>query len=146
MFCCALALLPAALVAASQQAAVTDPVAARALAIHQRAITIDTHVDIGGADYATPALDPGAETTTLKCDLTKMEKGGLDGAFLAVYVGQGTLDKAGYQRAYDQAMVKFEALRRLTETDVPEPERVCEVAGRGGADREDGQTYHHDRR
>ena len=66
----------------------TDPVVAKALAIHQRAITLDTHVDIGGANYATPALDPGG-TTNLKCDLTKMEKGGLDGVFLAVYVGQG---------------------------------------------------------
>jgi hypothetical protein len=69
------------------------------MAIHQRAITIDTHVDIGGANYATPALDAGAPSTPLKCDLTKMEKGGLDGAFLAVFVSQGPLDAAALQRA-----------------------------------------------
>jgi membrane dipeptidase len=97
---------------------VSDPIVAKALAIHQRAITLDTHVDIGGANYATPALDPGG-TTNLKCDLTKMEKGGLDGVFLAVFVGQGPLDEAGYKRAYDQAMVKFEGLKRLTEQMYP---------------------------
>lgn len=115
---CVLFLLAVSLGASAQTAPPsppsTDPVVAKALAIHQRAITLDTHVDIGGADYATPALDPGG-TTNLKCDLTKMEKGSVDGAFLAVYVGQSALDEAGYKRAYDQAMVKFEALRRLTE-------------------------------
>ena len=97
----------------------TDPVVAKAVAIHKRALTIDTHVDIGGANYATPALDPGAPRTNLKCDLTKMEKGGLKGVFLAVYVGQGPLDDTGYKRAYDQAMVKFEALQRLTKQMYP---------------------------
>ena len=119
VFCVAALLLPAALVASSRQTAVSDPVAARALAIHRQALTIDTHVDISGETYATPALDPGAETTSLKCDLTKMEKGGLDGVFLAVYVAQGTLDAAGYRKASDEAMAKFAALRRLTEQMYP---------------------------
>ncbi len=98
----------------SRQNVPSDKLVAKAQAIHRRALTIDTHVDIGGANYATPALDPGAPETNLKCDLTKMEKGGLDAVFLAVFVGQGSLDDAGFKRAYDQAMVKFDALRRLT--------------------------------
>jgi len=117
---CTVALLPVAMAASSQQADPKDPVVTKALAIHERAITLDSHVDIGGANYATPALDPGAESTTLKCDLTKMEKGRLDGVFLAVYVGQGPLDDAGYKRAHDQAMVKFEALQRLTQKMYPD--------------------------
>lgn len=119
VFCAAVLVLPAALFASSRQTAVTDPVVVRALAIHRQAVTIDTHVDISGDTYATPALDPGADTTSLKCDLTKMEKGGLDGVFLAVYVAQGTLDAAGYRKASDEAMVKFAALRRLTEQMYP---------------------------
>ena len=109
-----LLLLWSATGAFAQQAAPADPLVAKALAIHERAITLDTHVDIAGANYATPALDPGAATSTLKCDLTKMEQGGLDGVFLAVFVGQGPLDDAGYKGALDQAMAKFEALKRLT--------------------------------
>jgi len=115
---CVCFLLVVALGAMAQSAPPSDPLVAKALAIHQRALTLDTHVDIGGANYATPALDPGG-TTNLKCDLTKMEKGGLDGVFLAVFVGQGPLDEAGYKRAYDQAMVKFEGLKRLTEQMYP---------------------------
>ena len=97
----------------------SDPVVAKALAIHERALTIDTHVDILGPNYATPAVDPGAPNSPLKCDLTKMEKGGVDGAFLAVYVGQGTLDDAGYARAWERAMGQFQALQRLTQQMYP---------------------------
>ncbi len=111
-------LLLIAAVAFAQQTPPNDPIVKKALAIHQRAITLDSHIDIL-TTYATPALDPGT-ATTLQCDLTKMEKGGLDGAFLAVFVGQGPLDVAGYRQAYDQAMVKFDALKRLTEQMYPD--------------------------
>jgi membrane dipeptidase len=119
VFACLL-VLPLALVGASQQAPPSDPVVAKALEIHKRAITLDSHVDIGGANYATPALDPGAASTNLKCDLTKMEKGGLKGVFLAAFVSQGPLDDAGFKKAYDQAVVKFEALQRLTQKMYPD--------------------------
>jgi membrane dipeptidase len=119
VFVCLL-VLPLTLVAASQQAPQPDPVVAKALGIHKRAMTLDSHVDIGGTNYATPALDPGAASTNLKCDLTKMEKGGLKGVFLAAFVGQGPLDDAGFKRAYDQAIVKFEALQRLTQKMYPD--------------------------
>jgi len=65
---------------------------AYAKTIHDRAITLDTHVDIGGFPYGTPLRDPGSEELTSKCTLPKMEQGGMDGVFLAVYVGQGALD------------------------------------------------------
>ncbi len=119
---CAVTLPFLAVSALAQQPPATpapDPVVAKALAIHARALTLDTHVDIGGATYATPALDPGAPSTPLKCDLTKMEKGGVDGAFLAVFVSQGPLDAASYTRAWERAMTGFAALKRLTEDMYP---------------------------
>ncbi len=101
----------------------------KAKAIHDRILTVDTHVDIGGADYATPKLDPGGPTN-LKCDLPKMKAGGLDGVFLAVFVGQRPdLNAEGYKRAYDSAMAEFDALDRLR-TMHPE---LCEF-GRTPAD------------
>ncbi len=92
--------------------------------IHERAITLDTHVDIG-RNYATEELNPGINNPRLKCDLTKMENGGMDGVFLAVFVGQGKLDAEGYKSAYDTAMTKFNAIHRLTEEMYPER---CELA------------------
>jgi len=102
-----------------------EEILARAQDVHERAITLDTHVDIAGARYATAELDPGSEDANLKCSLPKMEKGGMDGVFLAVYVGQGTRDAEGYQRAYDAAMTKFEAVHRLAEQMYP---GRCEIA------------------
>ncbi len=94
---------------------------AKAKQIHEKAITLDTHVDIAGAQYATPALDPGSEDCPLKCDLVKMKEGGLDGVFLAVYVGQRpALDEEGFKAAYEAAMVKFEAIHRLAEQMHPD--------------------------
>ncbi|MFW6128809.1 MAG: dipeptidase [Candidatus Aminicenantaceae bacterium] len=92
--------------------------------IHKNVLTIDTHVDIG-RNYATKKLDPGIDNPRLRCDLVKMEKGGMDGVFLAVFVGQGALDEKGYKRAYETAIEKFNAIHRLTEKMYPDR---CELA------------------
>ena len=105
----------------------------KAKAIHERVITLDTHVDIPGANY-----DPG-EKSTAKCTIPKMEKGGLKGVFLAVYVGQSPqLNEEGYKRAYDQAMAKFNAVHRVAETLYPDrcaiatsPDEVERIAKTG---------------
>jgi membrane dipeptidase len=50
-----------------------------------------------------------------------MVEGGLDAAFLIVYVGQGDeLSAEGYARAHASAIEKFEAIHRLTETLAPD--------------------------
>jgi hypothetical protein len=110
-------LLFAVIVAAAQKPAPDAQLLARARAIHERAITLDSHVDISGTNYATPEVDPGIDNPRLKCDLTKMERGGMKGVFLAVFVAQTpNLNAEGYKRAYEQAIPKFEALARLTQT------------------------------
>ncbi|MBZ5496762.1 MAG: dipeptidase [Acidobacteriia bacterium] len=117
--CAALAVaLLLALVAFSQQApsAADEQLARKAKAIHERAITIDTHVDIPGSNY-----DPGVDNPRTKCNLPKMEKGGLKGVFLAVYVGQSAqLNEQSYKTAYDQAMGKFTAAHRVAEKMYPD--------------------------
>ncbi len=93
--------------------------------IHQMVITLDTHVDIAGPEYATEQLDPGIDNPRLQCDLVKMVRGGVDGVFLAVFVGQGRCDAGGFARAHHTALAKFEAIHRLTETMYPQR---CELA------------------
>jgi len=113
----------------ARQAPADAALLAKAKAIHEKAITLDTHVDIGGADYATEKLDPGGPTSR-KCDLPKMKAGGLDGVFLAAYVGQRPdLTAAGFKPAYNQAIAGLEAINRLTKMH---PE-LCEL-GRSPAD------------
>jgi microsomal dipeptidase-like Zn-dependent dipeptidase len=106
--------------------------------IHEEAITIDSHVDIDD-DYATKELDPGIDNPWLRCDLTKMERGGMDGVFLVVYVGNEEVFTAeDYPEAYEKAIKRFKAIHRLTEEMYPDrcelatsPEDVTRIARSG---------------
>ncbi len=115
-----------------------EDVEALAREIHDRVITLDTHVDFnpdnflpGQANYVT-----GVET---QVDLPKMEEGGLDAAFFSIYQGQQQdFTEAGYAAAHDIAMAKVEAIHRLTSEMAPEriglartAEEVREIAASG---------------
>src|SRR5690554_2356011 len=84
----------------------------RARGIHERVITLDTHVDINAANFV-PERNYTTDLPT-QVTLPKMEEGGLDAAFFIVYVGQGPLTSAGYAEAHAAAIEKFEAIHRLT--------------------------------
>jgi membrane dipeptidase len=109
-----------------QQPTVTRPVAAddaliaKARAIHQRVLTLDTHVDINPSQFnPDDSVNFAKGVPGRQVDLPKMEAGGYDGVFLAVYQGQGPLDSAGYANAYRAAIAKFDAIHRLTEILAP---------------------------
>jgi membrane dipeptidase len=89
---------------------------ARARAIHDRVLALDTHVDISPANFQAGQPNYAQRLPRTQVDLAKMQAGGLDAAFLIVYVGQGALDDAGYANAYAQALEKFAAVHRLTDT------------------------------
>ncbi len=84
---------------------------AKAQAIHDRVMTLDTHVDIP-LDYATAKADPGG-FTALQNDLPKMRAGGLDAAFFIVYTPQGPLNAEGYAKAREIAFTRLAAIHRL---------------------------------
>jgi membrane dipeptidase len=86
-------------------------------AIHERVITLDTHVDIP-FDFATPDVDP--LTADLQVNLEKMENGGLDAAFFIVYVGQTERTPENYAKAEQDAMRKFEAIHRMADDLYPD--------------------------
>ncbi len=93
---------------------------ASAPAIHARVMTLDTHVDINPANFRTDTANYAGRLPRTQVDITKMEEGGLDAAFLIVYVGQSPdLDQAGYARALAQALDKFAAIHRLVDTLAP---------------------------
>ena len=92
----------------------------RAREIHERAITIDTHVDIP-PDFGTEAYDPlRAKPPGQQVDLPGMEQGGLDAAFFIIFVTQRERTPAAYARAMADAFVKHAAIRRMTDIDHPE--------------------------
>jgi membrane dipeptidase len=92
---------------------------ARARAIHERVITLDTHNDIDPQNF-TAACNYTMRLTT-QVNLPKMKEGGLDVSFFVVYVAQSdpkqvpdTFQPSGYERAYQAAIAKFDGIHRLT--------------------------------
>ncbi|WBQ14134.1 dipeptidase [Hyphomonadaceae bacterium BL14] len=82
-----------------------------ARALHERVLTLDTHIDIPRG-YATHEIDPGG-FTRLQNDLPKMRAGGLDAAILIVYAGQGPLDEEDYATARETAEGTYQAIMRM---------------------------------
>ena len=91
----------------------------KARAIHDRVMTLDTHVDINPANFTRERNYTTRQSTQV--DLPKMEAGGLDAAFFIVYVGQDEdLTATGFAKARAEAMAKFAAIHRLTDTIAPD--------------------------
>jgi membrane dipeptidase len=109
--------LVAAVIALAALPRAQQDVTARARAIHDRVIALDTHNDIDPQNF-TAACNYTMRLTT-QVNLPKMKEGGLDVSFFIVYVGQGELTPAGYEGAYRQAIAKFDAVHRLTEQIAP---------------------------
>lgn len=99
-----------------------DATIARAKAIHQRVLTVDTHKDIPD-NFATPAADP--KTMSAQVNLDKMVAGGYDMAFFAVYVGQGARTDSGNAVAKERALTKFAGIHRMAEQMYP---KLIEIA------------------
>ncbi|CAN5216786.1 dipeptidase [soil metagenome] len=112
------AMLSAQTVAKVAVSKVTVPKAAAKL--HERLITLDTHLD-------TPAsLDlPGwsieqahdVHTDYTQVDLPRMKTGGLDGGFWAIYTSQGPLTVEGYRKARDFAVMRGVSIREMVAAD-----------------------------
>ncbi len=90
----------------------------RAKAIHERVITLDTHCDFNVKNFT----DTTNYTQDLDSQVTlpKMDQGGLDVAWFIVYTGQEELDDAGFKKAHETAMGKFDAIHKLVENIAPD--------------------------
>ncbi len=90
---------------------------ARATKLHKEIITLDTHNDIDTQNFT--AEKNYTQRLDTQVNLPKMKEGGLDVSWLIVYTGQGDLNEAGYKKAYENAIDKFDAIHRLTEQIAP---------------------------
>ena len=93
----------------------------RAELIHKRVIPLDTHVDINPNHFTRtqPNYLSGLDDTQV--DLPSMEAGDLDAVFFSVFQAQrDDFSPAGYLQAYNTAMDKALAIRRLTSELAPD--------------------------
>ena len=109
----------------AQTSPAEDALIKRARAIHEKVITLDTHIDFDPADLT------GERNYTQRLEtqfnLPNMIDGGLDALFFSIYVGQtreaqnpDAFKSAGYERAYKLAVEKFDAVHRFTREIAPD--------------------------
>jgi membrane dipeptidase len=112
---------PAAACGAAQQPRTDAEIEAAAREIHDRVITMDTHVDINPSNFEPGARNYATGLDNTQVDLPKMEQGGLDAVWFSIYQGQQQdFTAEGYARAHATAMAKIEAVRRLTDELAPD--------------------------
>ncbi|GGW63956.1 membrane dipeptidase [Winogradskyella epiphytica] len=120
----------------SEKPSEEDQLLAKAKAIHDRVLTLDTHCDINVANF-TDSINYTQDLDT-QITLPKMKAGGLDVAWFIVYTGQDSLNETGYKKAYENAMSKFNAIHKLVDDIAPEEielavtsEEVRKIAAKG---------------
>lgn len=93
----------------------------RARAIHERVITMDTHVDINPNNFVAGQANYVTGLDNTQVDLPKMTSGGLDAVWFSIYQGQrDDFTAEGYAAAHATSMSKIDAIRRLTSELAPD--------------------------
>ncbi len=108
------AVLFAAPLVPGAQAQTDAEIVARAHTIHDRILTIDTHVDIP-ANFGSDGYDMMKPVRGQQVHLPTMIEGGLDAPFFIVFVGQGERNTWGYAKALSDAFVKFAAIHKMAD-------------------------------
>ena len=104
-------LIPAALLLSACAVTPTPDEVTDVAALHDRLLTLDTHIDIP-LTYMTE-IDPAGETE-LQVDQPKLEAGRLDSGFWIIYTPQGDMTPEGYAAAQEIAETRMSALERLS--------------------------------
>jgi membrane dipeptidase len=97
-------------------AAAPGAFAAEGMAIHQRILTLDSHLDTP-MSFGRPGWNI-MENHTYADDMTqvdypRMVRGGLDGGFFAIYTAQGPRTPEGYANARDAALRRAVEIREM---------------------------------
>jgi len=90
----------------------------KAAEIHNKVFTLDSHTDTPLKFYKSD-FDIGEKHDGYKgqgkIDIPRMEEGGLDAVFFAVFIGQGNRDNIGNKKAYAKAEQIFDAVYETVE-------------------------------
>ena len=81
----------------------------RADRIHSSILTVDTHCDTP-MSFSDPDFDLGVRNEEGCVDFPRMEEGGLDAEFFAVFIGQGPRNDSAYEANHQKALGIFRAI------------------------------------
>jgi len=88
--------------------------------IHNNVFTLDSHTDTPLKfmnDEFDISVEHDAHKGGGKIDIPRMEKGGMDAAFFAVFIGQGSRDSAGHANAFQKSDEIFNAVYKTIEAN-----------------------------
>ncbi len=77
--------------------------------IHQKYLTVDTHCDTP-IEILNSAFDLGVRHDKGCVDFPRMNEGGLNAEFFAVFIGQGPRNDSAYTRVHEQTLKIFSAI------------------------------------
>ncbi|MEM7591422.1 MAG: dipeptidase [Cyanobacteria bacterium P01_A01_bin.83] len=86
--------------------------------IHDRILTIDSHVDWPMRQFLNPEFDPSVRNEPFlvesgQWDLMRMEEGGLDAVFMSIFTFQKERNNEAYQQAYNHANKLIDLTEKL---------------------------------
>jgi membrane dipeptidase len=88
----------------------------KALKIHQKVLTIDSHTDtplwFARGEFDLTVAHDGREHGS-RVDFPRMKQGGLDAVFFAVFLGQGDRTPEGHQSAFERAERIFDSVHAV---------------------------------
>lgn len=76
-------------------------VSPQAQRIHQRAIVVDTHIDVPSAHFREAGYNVGERHDSGHVDLPRMREGGLDAGFFSIYISANTTGPEAIKRAIE---------------------------------------------
>lgn len=95
-----------------------EELAQKATEIHEKVLTIDTHVDtpfmLSMEDWSIGETHDSRKGGN-KVDLPRMKEGGLDAIFFAVFVAQGPRTLEGNRKAKERALQTFDNIEKMLE-------------------------------
>ena len=94
---------------------VAEPVSRADRALHERILTLDSHLDspmhFGRVGWDITQRHSVA-TDASQLDLPRMVEGGLDGGFFVIYMPQGELTEQGYAKSFADALRRAAAIQQ----------------------------------
>jgi len=110
-----------------QETTLNNQLLTKADIIHNNVLTLDTHTDTP-MRLRNPDFDinkeNNSEKTNSKIDFPRMQEGGLDAAFFAVFLGQGDRTEEANNEAKEKALSIFESIHKT----ITESSNVAEIA------------------
>ncbi len=82
--------------------------------IHASILTVDTHCDTP-MEFSDPSFDLGVKHDEGCVDFPRMNEGGLNAEFFAVFIGQGPRNDTAFEEVHQQALKIFDEIHRNVE-------------------------------